>query len=90
MVRALAAWLQRRPIHLTKGSSIVPVDKPGSEPDIFAKAANGKTASSYHPDGRWNIGGWTTYPSADALAANAAARPAATPPAANPGTPRKS
>ena len=62
----------------------MPVDKPGSETNIFAKAANGATASSYHADGRWNIGGWTTYPSADALAADTAARPAASPPRGEP------
>lgn len=73
-----------------EGSSNVPVDKPGPETNIFAKAANGATASSYHADGRWNIGGWTTYPSADALAASTAARPAASPPAANQGATRKS
>ena len=32
----------------------------------FAKAANGETAGSYLPDGRWNLGGWWTYPSPDA------------------------
>jgi hypothetical protein len=67
----------------------VPADKPGSETNIYAKAANGTTASSYHADGRWNIGGWSTYPSADALAASTASRPAATPPPTNQGTTRK-
>lgn len=56
----------------------MPSDKPASE-DIYTKSANGKTAGSYTTDGRWNRGGWSTYPSADELAINAAARP----PAAN-------
>lgn len=34
--------------------------------DAFPKAANGATAGSYFADGRYNIGGWSTYPSADA------------------------
>ena len=46
-------------------------DKPATCND-FTKAANGDTASSYYADGRWNIGGWSTYPSADELALNAA------------------
>jgi hypothetical protein len=52
-------------------------DKPASQPDVFTQSANGKTAGSYHTDGRWNLGGWSTYPSADELAINAAARPTA-------------
>ena len=52
----------------------------------FTKAANGPTASSYFADGRWNIGGWATYPSADELAINAASPSPATP---SPGTVRK-
>jgi len=28
---------------------------------VFSKAANGATASSYFPDGKFNIGGWSTY-----------------------------
>lgn len=28
---------------------------------VFSKAANGETAGSYYADGRWNLGGWTTY-----------------------------
>jgi hypothetical protein len=50
-------------------------DKPASQPDVFTQSANGKTAGSYHTDGRWNLGGWSTYPSADELAINAAAQP---------------
>jgi hypothetical protein len=34
----------------------------------FAKAANGETCGSYLPDGRWNLGGWWTYPSKEAKA----------------------
>ncbi|MEO7038483.1 MAG: hypothetical protein ABI186_00460 [Candidatus Elarobacter sp.] len=34
--------------------------------DAFTKPANGTTAGSYFVDGRYNIGGWSTYPSADA------------------------
>lgn len=34
--------------------------------DIYTKSANGKTAGSYTTDGRWNRGGWATYPTADA------------------------
>ena len=52
----------------------------------FTKAANGSTASSYYADGRWNIGGWSTYPSADELALNAASPSTKAP---NPGTVRK-
>jgi hypothetical protein len=54
-------------------STIVPSDKP--QPDIFTQPANGETAGSYFTDGRWNRGGWSTYPSADELAINAEARP---------------
>lgn len=43
-------------------------EKPLSGQDIYTKAANGKTAGSYYTDGRWNLGGWSTYPSADELA----------------------
>ncbi len=28
---------------------------------VFSKAANGATASSYYADGKFNIGGWSTY-----------------------------
>lgn len=28
---------------------------------VFSKAANGATASSYYPDGKFNLGGWSTY-----------------------------
>lgn len=39
-------------------------DKPdSSEADIYTKPANGATAGSYFTDGRYNIGGWSTYPS---------------------------
>ncbi len=55
----------------------MPSDKPASSQDIYTKAANGKTAGSYSTDGRWNRGGWSTYPSADELALNAPERPAA-------------
>jgi hypothetical protein len=34
--------------------------------DVFTQSANGKTAGSYTTDGRWNRGGWATYPTADA------------------------
>jgi hypothetical protein len=57
----------------------VPSDQPVSQPDVFTQAANGATAGSYYTDGRWNLGGWSTYPSADELELNATARP----PAAN-------
>jgi hypothetical protein len=63
----------------------VPSDKPVPTSDIFTEAANGKTAGSYFTDGRWNRGGWATYPSADELALNAAERPAP----ATQDTPRK-
>jgi hypothetical protein len=57
------------------GRSIVPSENPGQ--DVFTKPANGKTAGSYTTDGRWNIGGWSTYPSADELAISSPARRAA-------------
>lgn len=53
----------------------MPADKPASDSNIFAKAANGEFASSYYADGRWNIGGWSSYPSADALAARSTTPP---------------
>jgi hypothetical protein len=34
--------------------------------DVYTQSANGKTAGSYTTDGRWNRGGWSTYPTADA------------------------
>ena len=47
----------------------MPSDKPvASGQDVFTKPANGKTAGSYLTDGRYNLGGWSTYPSADELA----------------------
>ncbi len=46
----------------------MPSDKPLSRPDPFTQAANGQTAGSYLTDGQWNVGGWSTYPSADAVA----------------------
>jgi hypothetical protein len=55
-------------------------DKPATCND-FTKAANGATASSYFVDGRWNIGGWSTYPSADELALSGKSAPATTGPA---------
>lgn len=55
-------------------------DKPALCND-FTKAANGPTASSYYADGRWNIGGWSTYPSADELALNAQSGTSTTRPA---------
>jgi hypothetical protein len=54
----------------------VPSDKPSSDQDVFTKPANGKFAGSYLTDGRWNRGGWSSYPSADELALNKAARSA--------------
>ncbi len=30
--------------------------------DVFTLSANGQTAGSYTTDGRWNVGGWATYP----------------------------
>ncbi len=54
----------------------MPSDKPSPDQDVFTKPANGKTAGSYFTDGRWNRGGWSTYPSADELAINKAAREA--------------
>ncbi len=30
--------------------------------DPFTLSANGQTAGSYTTDGRWNRGGWATYP----------------------------
>lgn len=30
--------------------------------DVFTLPANGQTAGSYTTDGRWNRGGWATYP----------------------------
>lgn len=30
--------------------------------DVFTLPANGETAGSYTTDGRWNRGGWATYP----------------------------
>ncbi len=66
-------------------SNIVPSDKPASRPDVFNNAANGATAGSYLTDGRFNIGGWSTYPSADQLELNAKARQSP----ANQGSPRK-
>lgn len=54
----------------------MPADNPPvSHPNVFAQAANGDTAGSYYADGRYNIGGWSTYPSADALASSTAQRP---------------
>lgn len=29
---------------------------------IYARAANGDTCMSYFADGRYNLGGWATYP----------------------------
>ncbi len=50
-------------------------DKPVPDPDVFVTAANGNTAGSYHTDGRYNRGGWSTYPSADELAISTTSRP---------------
>lgn len=33
-----------------------------SDRDVFTLSANGATAGSYTTDGRWNRGGWATYP----------------------------
>ncbi len=52
-------------------------DKPVPTEDVYTTAANGETAGSYLTDGRWNRGGWSTYPSADELALNVAERPPA-------------
>ncbi len=57
----------------------MPSDKLTPETDVFTKPANGKTAGSYRTDGTWNLGGWSTYPSADELALNKAARSAPSP-----------
>jgi hypothetical protein len=46
--------------------------KPASQPDVFTRAANGEGAGSYYTDGRWNRGGWATYPSTDELAISGA------------------
>ena len=54
----------------------MPSDKPSGQ-DVYTKPANGKTAGSYTTDGRWNIGGWSTYPSADELAISSPERRAA-------------
>ena len=49
-------------------SVIVPFDKsvwgtPGElHQRLYSRAANGETCTSYYPDGRYNIGGWSTYP----------------------------
>jgi hypothetical protein len=36
--------------------------RPRSGVDVFTLPANGETAGSYFTDGRWNRGGWATYP----------------------------
>lgn len=61
----MKASIRRR---LAIGVAIVSSEKPVSGSDIFTRPANGKTAGSYFTDGRWNLGGWSTYPSADELA----------------------
>ncbi len=58
----------------------MPSEKPALEPNLFKKAANGQTAGSYDTGGRWNIGGWSTYPSADELAISPRRRDASLPP----------
>ena len=63
---AITAAFQHPSIH--DRSATVPFDKSLSGVDIYTKPANGKTAGSYTTDGRWNLGGWSTYPSADELA----------------------
>ncbi|MBV9441002.1 MAG: hypothetical protein JOZ24_13535 [Candidatus Eremiobacteraeota bacterium] len=56
---------------------MAPPDNLGSvTTDVFTRSANGKTASSYTTDGRWNIGGWSTYPSRDAIAISTGSRKA--------------
>lgn len=30
--------------------------------DVYTLPANGASAGSYTTDGRWNLGGWATYP----------------------------
>jgi hypothetical protein len=57
--------------------AIVPSDEHAPVSNVFTKAANGQTAGSYTGDGRWNIGGWSTYPLTGARAADKTARPAA-------------
>lgn len=56
----------------------MPTDKPASGTDVYTQPANGKTAGSFTTDGRWNIGGWSTYPSADELAISPNRRPPTT------------
>lgn len=46
-------------------------DRSARGQDVFTLAANGQTAGSYTTDGRWNRGGWATYPIAYPLGANA-------------------
>jgi hypothetical protein len=48
----------------------------------FNQPANAKTAGSYGGDGKWNLGGWSTYPSKDELAISTK-RPTLTPWVAN-------
>ncbi len=55
---------------------------PSTKPNVFTQSANGTTAGSYLIDGRYNIGGWSTYPSAEAKAAS-------TRPPTNGATPRR-
>lgn len=64
--------LTRRPLDR---SDNVTSDVSVSHQDVFTKAANGDTAGSYFTDGRYHIGGWSTYPSEDELALSTGARP---------------
>lgn len=36
--------------------------------EVWSRAANSSTAGSYTRDGAYNPGGWSTYPSREALA----------------------
>ncbi len=57
-----------------------------SRGDVFTLPANGQTAGSYTPDGRWNRGGWGTYPLAYPLRNDPAfigSRPASVAPGGN-------
>src|SRR5579872_203448 len=71
-----------------RGAVTVPFDKSawGTPSEVhsrtFSKAANSETAGSYLPDGRYNLGGWWTYPSPDAVKTDKAPTTASTRPVA--------
>jgi len=44
-----------------------------SDRDVYTLPANGESAGSYTTDGRWNLGGWGTYPITYPLRDDAAA-----------------